>query len=85
MKNILTYINENNNSYNQINIFEEYELDSFSNLEDVYEAIFDKIFIVNEGIFSKIGQALKKLGDKAENLDKNIDEKIKKMSDIGKC
>lgn len=86
MKNILNYINESSSIKNNdfINIFEENELDNYSNLEDVYEAIFDKIYSVNEGIFSKIGQALKRLGDKAETADKNIEAKINKMSDAAK-
>lgn len=66
------------------------ELDENITLQNVYESLFDKMFdsetnMINEGIFSTIGSWLKKQGDKAEDLGKDADAKIDKLTDAGKA
>ena len=88
MKTLNEYLAINNNddlSIGAVVLFEAHEIENFTDLQQVYEALFDKMFIVEEGLFSKIGKALSNLGDKAENFDKNLEEKKKKLSDAAKA
>ena len=58
-------------------IFEAAEIEAAQDLQQVYEMLFDKMFIVEEGLFSKIGNALSKMGDKSKELDDKIEAKKK--------
>ena len=88
MKTLTTYLNEC--SFNRTMIIEaltEVERNNMS-LQDVYEAFFDELYannMINEGLFSSIGNALKKLGQKSEDFDTAIGEKTgnikRKLSD----
>lgn len=84
MKTLTTYLNEC--SFNRTMIIEaltEVERNNMS-LQDVYEAFFDELYVnnmINEGLFSSIGNALKKLGQKSEDFDTAIGEKTRKLSD----
>jgi gas vesicle protein len=69
---------------NDVVIFEAHEIEQFTDVQQVYEALFDKMFIVEEGLFSKIGDALAKLGDKSKEMDAKIEDKKKKLSDAAK-
>lgn len=63
------------------------EIDENTTLENVYESLFDKIYnngMINEGLFSKIGDALAKLGNKAKSGGENLDKKIEQASDAAK-
>ena len=72
------------------NIFTE---ENNMTLEEVYESIFDKMFMVNEstgemeineGVLGKLGKFLSKMGEKAEKGDEKIKEKVDKASDAAK-
>ena len=87
MKTLNTYINESS-IINDLLFESALELDENTSLQDVYESLFDKLYsdnMINEGLFSKIGQALKKLGDKASAKGEEIDQKINDLSDAGKA
>lgn len=66
-------------------IFEAAEIEAAQDLQQVYEMLFDKMFVVEEGLFSKIGNALSKMGDKSKELDDKIEAKKKAMSDAAKA
>lgn len=64
-----------------------FEINESLSLQNVYESLFDKLYsenTINEGLFSKIGAALKKLGNKASVKGEEIDKKIDKLSDAAK-
>ena len=87
MKTLNTYINES--TLNNDLLFESVlELHENTTLQDVYESLFDKLYsenTINEGLFSKIGATLKKIGDKASAKGEEIDQKINNLSDAGKA
>lgn len=84
MKTLNEFLTKTTTSENVV-VFESHEIDNFANLQEVYEALFDKMFIVEEGLFSKLGNALSKLGKKSEELDSKIEAKKKAMSDAAKA
>ena len=86
MKRLNNYINESSN-FNELLFESALELDENTTLQNVYESLFDKLYsdnMINEGLFSKIGKALKNLGDKALTKGEEIDKKINNLSDAGK-
>ena len=64
MKSLNEFLNGNNTiQYNDVVLFEAYEIEQFENLQEVYEAIFDKMFdiedeSINEGFFSALSNGL---------------------------
>lgn len=87
MKTIKEYLSSNNS---QTLLFES--IDTTMSLQEVYEALYDKMFDnecqLNEGL----GDWLRKLADKGDKVDKKAaelkqaaQEKIKKMSDDAKA
>jgi hypothetical protein len=87
MKTIKEYLSSNNS---QTLLFES--IDTTMSLQEVYEALYDKMFDnkcqLNEGL----GDWLRKLADKGDKVDKkaaelkqSAEEKIKKMSDDAKA
>jgi hypothetical protein len=94
MKNLTDFI-YNSNITNESLLFEDIFNNDYETLEDVYEALFDKIYSIDEGFFGAIGNKLKdwgsklaqggaKAAEKGEELDKNIEEKVKKASEAAK-
>lgn len=86
MKTLNNYINESS-IINDLLFESVLEINESLSLQNVYESLFDKLYsenTINEGLFSKIGVALKKLGDKASIKGEEIDKKIDKLSDAAK-
>lgn len=86
MKRLNNYINESSN-FTELLFESALELNENTTLQNVYESLFDKLYsdnMINEGLFSKIGKALKNLGDKALTKGEEIDKKINNLSDAGK-
>lgn len=87
MRNFKEFVNES--LFEDNVLFENaLEINEDEDLQMVYEQLFYMMFMVNEGIFSKIGNALKKglnnVADKAGKAGESIDAKIEKMSDAAK-
>jgi len=86
MKTLNNYINESC-IINDLLFESVLEINESLSLQNVYESLFDKLYSensINEGLFSKIGAALKKLGDKASSKGEEIDKKIDSLSDAAK-
>lgn len=84
MKTLNEFVTSIDNSEDFV-IFEAAEIEAAQDLQQVYEMLFDKMFVVEEGLFSKIGNALSKMGDKSKELDDKIEAKKKAMSDAAKA
>lgn len=84
MKTLNEFVTSIDNSEDLV-IFEAAEIEAAQDLQQVYEMLFDKMFVVEEGLFSKIGNALSKMGDKSKELDDKIEAKKKAMSDAAKA
>ena len=90
MKSLNEFLNVNNNiQYNDVVLFEAYEIEQFENLQEVYEAIFDKMFdiedeSINEGFFSALSNGLRKMADTTDKVKAKKDEFTKKLSDAAK-
>ena len=85
MKSLNKYITESESSNDLL--FESIINSENMTLENVYENMFDTLFEtyqVNEGLFSKIGNALAELGVKAKKGGESMDKKIEKLSDAAK-
>lgn len=83
---------EINHNYKGTPLFESYEIEQFESLQEVYEAIFDKLFdeeneCLNEGFGSFFGK-LAKWGDKADkkisDFKQSVQDKVKSLSDAAK-
>jgi hypothetical protein len=86
MKHLNNYLIESS-EINDLLLESIYDIDENAILQSVYESILYKLYsnnMINKGFFSKIGQALKKLGDKALAKGEDLDQKIDKLSDAGK-
>lgn len=86
MKTLNKFIYESSEDFNLL-LESIQEIDENITLENVYESLFDKLYnngMINEGLFSKIGNALAKLGDKAKSGGENLDKKIDQASDAAK-
>ena len=86
MKTLNKFICESSEDFNLL-LESIQEIDENITLENVYESLFDKLYnngMINEGLFSKIGNALAKLGDKAKSGGENLDKKIDQASDAAK-
>lgn len=80
-------------------LFESYEIEHFTDIDEVYESILDKMLYgdisrINEALgigklFSKVGNKLGEWGDKItkkeDDVDKYIKDKFKKLSDGAKA
>lgn len=90
MKSLNEFLNGNNNvQYNDVVLFEAYEIEQFESLQEVYEAIFDKMFdiedeSINEGFFSALSNGLRKMADTTDKVKAKKDEFTKKLSDAAK-
>lgn len=94
MKNLNEFLSassyaETNNNYKVTPLFEAYEIEQFESLQEVYEAIFDKMFdieddSINEGFFSALSNGLRKMADTTDKVKAKKDEFTKKLSDAAK-
>lgn len=90
MKSLNEFLNGNNTiQYNDVVLFEAYEIEQFESLQEVYEAIFDKMFdieddSINEGFFSALSNGLRKMADTTDKVKAKKDEFTKKLSDAAK-
>lgn len=87
MKTIKEYLSSNNS---QTLLFES--IDTTMSLQEVYEALYDKMFDNEYQLNEGLGDWLRKLADKGDKVDKKAAElkqaaqnKIKKMSDDAKA
>lgn len=87
MKTIKEYLSSNNS---QTLLFES--IDTTMSLQEVYEALYDKMFDNKYQLNEGLGDWLRKLADKGDKVDKKAaelkqaaQEKIKKMSDDAKA
>lgn len=90
MKSLNEFLNGNNTiQYNDVVLFESYEIEQFESLQEVYEAIFNKMFdiedeSINEGFFSALSNGLRKMADTTDKVKAKKDEFTKKLSDAAK-
>ena len=81
MKPLINYLLIDNDA---INLFEADEIKNVTSLYEAYTLYYDKLSSIKEGLFSKLGAALKKMGDKAAEKGQNIDDTINKLSNDAK-
>lgn len=94
MKSLNEFLLNGNNTiqYNDVVLFESYEIEQFESLQEVYEAIFYKLFdgeneCLNEGLGSFFGK-LQKWGEKTDkkvsDFKQSVKDKVKSLSDAAK-
>lgn len=84
MKQLVEFLNESQKQ-EFISIFEDVlSDDSQITLQECYEELFDKMFYVNEGLFSKLAGKLRNWADSADKADDKLRERVDNASDAAK-